>query len=37
MSRWQNTPSTQPFGGFIREQRLMEDDGYWVDLDGFTL
>ncbi|MEU0127838.1 hypothetical protein [Streptomyces sp. NPDC006289] len=36
MSRWQNTQSMQPFGGFIREQRLMEDDDYWVDLDGFT-
>jgi hypothetical protein len=36
MSRWQNTQSMQPFGKFIREQRLMEDDDYWVDLDGFT-
>ncbi|WP_405899133.1 hypothetical protein OG242_17930 [Streptomyces sp. NBC_00727] len=36
MSKWQNTQSMQPFGGFIREQRLMEDDDYWVDLDGFT-
>ncbi|GFM99995.1 hypothetical protein Sfulv_48060 [Streptomyces fulvorobeus] len=36
MSNWQNTQSMRPFGDFIKEQRLMEDDGYWVDLDGFT-
>ncbi|ROQ36195.1 hypothetical protein EDD98_5278 [Streptomyces sp. PanSC19] len=36
MSNWQNTQSMRPFGAFIKEQRLMEDDGYWVDLDGFT-
>lgn len=36
MSSWQNTQSMQPFGGFIGEQRLMEDDNYWVDLDGLT-
>ncbi|MFI9772684.1 hypothetical protein ACIHJG_38465 [Streptomyces sp. NPDC052415] len=37
MSTWQNTQSMQPFGGFISNQRLLEDDQYWVDLDGFTL
>ncbi|MFD9542941.1 hypothetical protein [Streptomyces sp. NPDC060022] len=36
MSNWQNTQSMRPFGDFIREQRLMEDDDYWLDLDGFT-
>ncbi|MEU8762450.1 hypothetical protein [Streptomyces sp. NPDC048659] len=36
MSNWQNTQSMRPFGDFIKEQRLMEDDGYWVDLAGFT-
>ncbi|MFR9800569.1 hypothetical protein ACL02U_32425, partial [Streptomyces sp. MS06] len=36
MSNWQNTQSMRPFGGFVKEQRLMEDDGYWLDLDGFT-
>ncbi|MFC8012643.1 golvesin C-terminal-like domain-containing protein [Streptomyces cinereoruber] len=36
MSNWQNTQSMQPFGTFINEQRLMEDDNYWMDLDGFT-
>lgn len=36
MSNWQNTQSMRPFGDFIKDQRLMEDDGYWVDLDGFT-
>ncbi|UQA95683.1 golvesin C-terminal-like domain-containing protein [Streptomyces halobius] len=37
MSNWQNTQSMRPFGDFIKEQRLMQDDQYWVDLDGFTL
>ncbi|WP_432195427.1 hypothetical protein [Streptomyces sp. bgisy027] len=36
MSNWQNTQSMRPFGDFIKEQRLMEDDDYWLDLDGFT-
>ncbi|WP_327370327.1 hypothetical protein [Streptomyces sp. NBC_01217] len=36
MSNWQNTQSMRPFGDFIKEQRLMEDDDYWVDLAGFT-
>ncbi|MFJ3929380.1 hypothetical protein [Streptomyces sp. NPDC090029] len=36
MSNWQNTQSMQPFGDFIKEQRLMENDNYWLDLDGFT-
>lgn len=36
MSNWQNTQSMRPFGDFIKNQRLMEDDDYWVDLDGFT-
>ncbi|MDI9889509.1 hypothetical protein QMZ92_35755 [Streptomyces sp. HNM0645] len=36
MSKWQNTQSMQPFGTFIGEQRLLEDDNYWLDLDGFT-
>ncbi|MFE2940759.1 hypothetical protein ACFXKG_17120 [Streptomyces sp. NPDC059255] len=36
MSNWVNTQSMQPFGGFITEQRLLEDDDYWLDLDGFT-
>ncbi|MDI9883720.1 hypothetical protein QMZ92_04725 [Streptomyces sp. HNM0645] len=36
MSNWQNTQSMRPFGEFMKEQRLMEDDDYWVDLDGFT-
>lgn len=36
MSNWQNTQSMRPFGDFIKDQRLMEDDDYWVDLDGFT-
>ncbi|MEU5372830.1 hypothetical protein ABZ362_28355 [Streptomyces sp. NPDC005951] len=37
MSTWQNTQSMQPFGAFIKSQRLLQDDEYWVDLDGFTL
>ncbi|MFF0014474.1 hypothetical protein [Streptomyces sp. NPDC005374] len=36
MSNWQNTQSMRPFGDFIKEQRLMEDDDYWLDLGGFT-
>ncbi|WP_275679016.1 hypothetical protein [Streptomyces sp. MUM 203J] len=36
MSNWQNTQSMRPFGDVIKDQRLMEDDDYWVDLDGFT-
>ncbi|MDX3239396.1 hypothetical protein PV392_27650 [Streptomyces sp. ME03-5709C] len=36
MSNWQNGQSMRPFGEFIKEQRLMEDDDYWLDLDGFT-
>ncbi|MEU3553477.1 hypothetical protein AB0E65_04450 [Streptomyces fragilis] len=36
MSNWQNTQSMRPFGTFIKEQRLMEDDDYWLDLAGFT-
>ncbi|MEV0784193.1 hypothetical protein AB0I52_14710 [Streptomyces sp. NPDC050423] len=27
----------RPFGDFIKQQRMMQDDEYWVDLDGFTL
>ncbi|MBT2364050.1 hypothetical protein J7E88_01550 [Streptomyces sp. ISL-10] len=37
MSNWQNTQSMRPFGDFIKNQRLLQDDEYWVDLDGFTL
>ncbi|MEV8053243.1 hypothetical protein [Streptomyces bacillaris] len=37
MSTWQNTQSMQPFGAFIKSQRLHQDDEYWVDLNGFTL
>ncbi|MFF4244673.1 hypothetical protein ACFYY2_09385 [Streptomyces sp. NPDC001822] len=36
MSNRQNTQSMRPFGDFIKERRLMEDDDYWVGLDGFT-
>ncbi|WUQ08119.1 hypothetical protein OG259_33905 [Streptomyces sp. NBC_00250] len=36
MSNWQNGQSMQPFGTFIANQRLLEDDNYWMDLDGFT-
>ncbi|MEV1051070.1 hypothetical protein [Streptomyces sp. NPDC049887] len=36
MSNWQNTQSMRPFGEFIKQQRLMEDDDYWFDLAGFT-
>ncbi|WLW52098.1 hypothetical protein [Streptomyces sp. YU58] len=36
LSNWQNTQSMRPFGDFIKEQRLMEDDDYWLDLGGFT-
>lgn len=36
MSNWVNTQSMQPFGTFISNERLMEDDDYWLDLDGFT-
>lgn len=36
MSKWVNTRSMRPFGAFVNEQRLMEEDDYWLDLDGFT-
>ncbi|AVZ72074.1 hypothetical protein SLUN_07535 [Streptomyces lunaelactis] len=36
MSNWQNTQSMQPFGTFITNQRLIQDDDYWVELSGFT-
>ncbi|WP_257138930.1 hypothetical protein [Streptomyces sp. rh34] len=36
MSNWVNGQSMQPFGEFVGEERLMEDDDYWLDLDGFT-
>ncbi|MFJ3933855.1 hypothetical protein [Streptomyces sp. NPDC090029] len=36
MSNWQNSQSMQSFPTFMINQRLMQDDKYWVDLDGFT-
>ncbi|MFE1037055.1 hypothetical protein ACFW40_34965 [Streptomyces sp. NPDC058807] len=36
ISNNQNTQSMRPFGGFRNQNRLMDKDQYWLDLNGYT-